>query len=845
MRFPLLLTTLLAASFAVATPQETAAQGVITRLLKTRAKDFTFVQTKSTDAKDSYQVIAKNGKVTIKGTTGVAMCRGAYDYLKTKCNVLITWDGDQLSLPAKFPDATIDSGPNPNIYRHYFNVCTFGYTSAFWDWNRWQREIDWMALHGINMPLAMNGLEKVWQTVWRSYGLTDEQIRAHFVGPAFRPWQWMGNVDSHGGPLPQAWIDSQAKLQQKILDQELALGMKPVTPAFASFIPKAFAEKLKPTDYQRSSGWCGFEPTYMLDPRNPLFTEIGEKYIKEYKKQYGEIPGLYLADIYNEMSPQVKEDTKLTELGEIAKAVHRSIKKGDPKGTWVMQGWLFYNERNFWQGPEVEAYLGGVPDDDMILLDLASEVYEVWRLHPSFRNKPFIWNMLHNYGQNTILTGNLPNIATKPIDALNDPDHGRLSGMGITMEGTEQNAVQYELMTDMMWRKTSPDPAKWIEQYGVQRYGKDTPEIRKVWRETIGDIYLGKTQAAADQYTSRPSMAQVGEPGDEIVDFRRRVEAMLALEPQLKDSKLYQRDLVDITKGYASYAISSSISNVVDAIETKDKAKIADARKKFEGLMRDLDTLLATVPYHRMDRWIQMARDTAIPQDKNLLEENARLQVTVWGGPILNDYAAKEWSGLVWDFYRQRWNYFFDTLEGKQFLVGLPTWELAWTKQTNLPQPYKSNPVKAAKQLLKSGQPFESSTVDRGIAVGKPVTSDGGTEGTASPNLLTDGRASGRFWAAGPGPHWAQIDLEKPTSISKIQVFPYVDGTRYYQYTVEISSDGKSWKQVVDYSKNEQPSPRRGFIHTIPTQETRYIRINMTYNSANPSMHLYEVRVFN
>ena len=189
MKSQLALLALLASAITFATPQEDAARGVISRLIGKRSADFKFIQTNPTDGKDSYQITAKNGTVEVKGSTGVAMCRGAYDYLKTKCNVLVTWDGDQLNLPTKFPDANITSGPNPNIYRHYFNVCTFGYTSAFWDWKRWQREIDWMALHGINMPLAMNGMEKVWQTVWRDYGLTDEQIRTHFVGPAFRPWQ--------------------------------------------------------------------------------------------------------------------------------------------------------------------------------------------------------------------------------------------------------------------------------------------------------------------------------------------------------------------------------------------------------------------------------------------------------------------------------------------------------------------------------------------------------------------------------------------------------------------------------------------------------------------------------
>lgn len=29
---------------------------------------------------------------------------------------------------------------------------------AFWDWERWEQEIDWMALQGINLPLAFAGL---------------------------------------------------------------------------------------------------------------------------------------------------------------------------------------------------------------------------------------------------------------------------------------------------------------------------------------------------------------------------------------------------------------------------------------------------------------------------------------------------------------------------------------------------------------------------------------------------------------------------------------------------------------------------------------------------------------
>ena len=28
---------------------------------------------------------------------------------------------------------------------------------TYWDWDRWEAEIDWMAFQGINLPLAFTG----------------------------------------------------------------------------------------------------------------------------------------------------------------------------------------------------------------------------------------------------------------------------------------------------------------------------------------------------------------------------------------------------------------------------------------------------------------------------------------------------------------------------------------------------------------------------------------------------------------------------------------------------------------------------------------------------------------
>ena len=82
---------------------------------------------------------------------------------------------------------------------------------------RWEQEIDWMALNGINLPLAFVGQEYVWRQVYLQLGLPDSDLASFFSGPAFLPWQRMGNVYEWGGPLPLTWIESRSQLQTRIL----------------------------------------------------------------------------------------------------------------------------------------------------------------------------------------------------------------------------------------------------------------------------------------------------------------------------------------------------------------------------------------------------------------------------------------------------------------------------------------------------------------------------------------------------------------------------------------------------------------------------------------------------
>jgi alpha-N-acetylglucosaminidase len=344
-----------------------AAFDVLKRAIGKHADQFRFVVIPFSGINDAFEVEASGGRVTVRGNSAIAMTRGAYHYLRFALHSQVTWSGSNLSLPKRLPDFPRTRITSPYQYRLYYNVCAFGYTTAFWGWKEWEKELDWMALHGINMPLAMVGQEAIWQRVWQSYGVTNDELSDYFTGPAFLPWHRMGNINKHDGPLPQSWLDQSRELQKKIVRRMKELGMQPVVPAFSGFVPPALDRHRSGVVTQKLASWADFDKscqTQLLSADSPLYSEIGGKFIEEYRKEYGQFH-FYLSDSFNEMEVPVTALGRYRELAQYGEAVYKSITAGDPNGVWVMQGWLFYNAAKFWDRLSVQALLSKIPDDRM------------------------------------------------------------------------------------------------------------------------------------------------------------------------------------------------------------------------------------------------------------------------------------------------------------------------------------------------------------------------------------------------------------------------------------------------------------------------------------------------
>lgn len=648
--------------------QGKAAHDLIKRLIGDRSSDFIVEVDQDIGPQDTFELSTlEDGKIKIVASGGVAAAMGFYHYFKYFCNGQRTWAGQQTELPVVLPPLKKPIRmTTPDNLRYYQNVCTLSYTSAFWGWDRWEQEIDWMALHGINLPLAFVGQEAIFQRMYLSMGFTQWELEEHFGGPAFLAWARMGNIRGWGGPLPQMWITQKLLLQHQILDRMRNLGMMPVLPAFAGHVPAAITRVFPKANVTRLGTWghfnSTFSGTYLLDFEDPLFKIFGKTFIEMQTAEYG-TNHIYNADTFNEMTPASSDPQYIAQAG---KYVYTAMTAGDPQAVWLMQGWIFLHP--FWQSPQVKALVTAVPKGRMIVLDLASEIEPVYSKFESFYGQPFIWCMLHNFGGTMEFYGAIDSINEGPSKARNFPN-STMIGVGMTPEGIHQNEVIYEFMSENAWRTKSRDLNQWFSNFTHQRYGQQNDYVNQAWKLLMSSVYNasdGHRDHDLALITKRPNIKY--DVSSDLwynpEDLFKAWDNFVNGSHDLLGSSLFHYDIVDVSRNSLQVIAMSFFSDMVKAYRAKDIASIKKSGANLHELLSDLNHLLCSNERFLVGLWIEDAKSWATDStEKKLLEYNARNQITLWGpdGQI-HDYASKQWCGVTTDVYRKRWDFFSDWL---------------------------------------------------------------------------------------------------------------------------------------------------------------------------------------
>jgi alpha-N-acetylglucosaminidase len=328
----------------------------------------------------------------------------------------------------------------------------------------------------------------------------------------------------------------------------------------------------------------------------------------------------------------------------------------------------------------------------MIILDLACDFQPMWQTQNdargAFYGKQWIYSVIHNMGGKSSLGGSLDFFAADSAKTLASPQRGKLIGSGIAAEGIENNEVIYELITDGMWSQQPIDLDQWLPEFCASRYGSCPDKMKQAWQLLRKTCYRAGAQHIRPGYQYRPTTqpAWKNTPNDSP-EFLQAVRLFLDCSDSLGKSDLYRADAIELTAQYLGSRVDEQIKLAMDA----HRAGRADERARHAAsalaLLDDIDALLVAHPINRLDRWVNFARrwgDT--PGESDYFEADAKRQITTWGGPSLSEYASKVWSGLTREYYRARWEQFFNGLAaGKP--VDVKAWEESWITSPGKPSP--------------------------------------------------------------------------------------------------------------------------------------------------------------
>lgn len=653
---------------------------------------------------DVFEIKSQNNKIILSGNNNNSLAVALNYYLKYYCHTDVTWYAeDAIQVPGKLPAVPLSVKVISNVPKRFFlNYCTFGYTFTWWKWKNWERMIDWMALNGINMPLAISGEEAVWYNVWKQLGLTDSQIRNFFTGPSFLPWHRMSNIDGWHSPLPMSYINNQKELQEKIVKRERELNMTPVLPAFAGHVPKAL-KTVFPNIKLTKLNWCDFTDEYkcyFLDPQDSLFNVIQKKFLAEQTKLYG-TDHIYGADPFNELTPP-SWDAQY--LAGVSHKIFEGITQFDKDAQWLQMGWLFLNSD--WTNERIDAFLNAVPQSKMILLDYFCENTEFWKRTDYFFGQPYIWCYLGNFGGNTMFMGNLKDVG-KRIDTAFIKRKNNFYGIGSTLEGFDMNPFMYEYVFEKAWNLPSLPDYEWITQWSERRYGNYDEEVADAWKLMIDSIYISKASTKGTLTNVRPGFTN-GDSWPEDATYKYSNKVLCKIWQQLLNNKnfknnVYNFDVVNIGRQVIGNYFMELRNNFAKAFQQKNLNELKKNGDKMLNLLDDMETLLNTQPNLLLGKWIADARSFGLnEEEKNYYEQDARMLLTTWGkkGGELTEYANRSWAGLTKGYYKQRWKMFIEDVEKsaednwsfneKKFDENVKDFEWQFTQQK---EKYNSKPI--------------------------------------------------------------------------------------------------------------------------------------------------------
>ncbi|HUN72817.1 MAG TPA: alpha-N-acetylglucosaminidase [Steroidobacteraceae bacterium] len=645
-------------------------QAVLARLLPRQAKQFELGTLPAARGGERFRIASANDHIDVRGSTPSALLFGVNWYLKYVAHVQISPNGDRVGGGAfPLPRAVIERS-TPYAYRFAFNENVDGYSAPYWSWPRWQREIDVLALSGINAVLIERGSDSVLERTFQDFGYSDAEIRRWLAAPAHQNWQLMGNLCCFGGPLSRALLRRRLISAQKIVARLRELGITPVLPGYYGIVPADFPRRFPDSHVVPQGEWAGFVRPGWLDPLDPMFARLAAAFYRHQRELLGD-SGIYDMEVFQEGG-----DSGDVPVAKAARAVQQALLTAHPGARWMMLAW---------QGNPRQELLAGADRRHLLIIDIDHSRVPREHREKDFRGAPFLFGGLWEFGGRTTLGADVGDL-TDRLQRVGRTN-GNMAGTAVVTEGMGTNPFMFDLFTEMAWRREPVNLEAWTGQYVLRRYGASDPHALAAWNvliHTAYDIRIDKVIFNSERDAAQESLfdAQPGlavnrasnwspeEMRYSASAFRRALPQMLQAAPALRASETYRYDLVDVARQTLANESRALLPRIKSAYGDRDRPSFEALTHCWLGLMDLQDRLLASDRFFLLGGWLaQVPPWASSSAERRRLEFDARSLLTVWGDRqaseegALHDYGNRDWAGLTGGYYRMRWQRYFRSLD--------------------------------------------------------------------------------------------------------------------------------------------------------------------------------------
>lgn len=661
------------------------ARAALRRLIPSLEQQFTLALLQRSDGCEDVRIRGTAGDIEVAATSSVSALFGVNWYLKYTAHLQISTDGDQLAFSGRLPaPAKAIEKKTCYPYRYALNENTDGYSTPYWSWGRWQREIDVIAASGVNAVLVERGMDAVLYETFRDFGYSDTEIREWITQPAHQNWELMGNLCCYDAPISRQLLARRVRSARAIVTRLRELGITPVFPGYFGMVPADFAKRHPGAHVVQQGLWNGFRRPGWLDPRDPLFAAVAASFYRHQQEIFGDSM-IYDMELFQEGGTPGD-----VPVGAAAHAIQRALLRAIPDALWMTLAW---------QNNPSSELLSAVDRTHLLIVDLDQGRTPREKREQDFMGAGYLFGGLWDFGGRTTLGANLYDYAVR-LPRMGLRAGSTMRGTALFSEGLDNNPAAFDLFTEMAWRDEPVDPMEWSGEYARRRYGRDDAHARRAWKILMETAYGGHADGIFDHgerdappeslFNAQPNLNAVSASSwspDRLrynpEHFGAALVELLQVDPRVRAIATYRYDIVDVARQTLANWSRETLPEIRDAYNRRDEARFRMLEDRWLSMMDLQDRLLATDSSFMVGPWLRdVSPWAAEARERRRLQYDARSILTTWGNRTaseagLRDYGNKDWAGLTRDYYRRRWQIYLDELD-RSLRAGTPPRSIDW-----------------------------------------------------------------------------------------------------------------------------------------------------------------------